>query len=283
MSLLGKIRQPVILIGSHRSGTSATARALRDLGLFTGVTEFSDYHAEAYLFIDIHNDYLKSNGAAWYQPRPFLETLKTPEGRAECTRFCLHHTHGRFGYGPLKYQGLARRFAAESPLELMNGKLIWGWKDPRTTLFISSWLEVFPEAKVLHIVRHPLDCAISLHKRELRWQAEENPLATGVLGDLETALDVVSDYVAAGVAVADHPGYREVRFEDLQANPREVLEDLAGFSGLSPSAADLNQTAGTIENERQARWRELPVEQAVSLMARYPFASRFGYEIAVAA
>lgn len=283
MKLIGKIRPPVILIGSHRSGTSATARALRDVGLFTGLAEHSDYHAESFLFMDIHEAYLREHGAAWFNPRPFLDFIAKPEGHGDCTRYCLHHSHGRFGVGPLRFQGLARRFAPAQPLDLLQGKLIWGWKDPRTTLFIRSWLEVFPDARVLHIVRHPLDCAISLQKRDLKWQAEGNPLATGVLGDLETAFQVVRDYVAAGVASAGHPGYREIRFEDLQASPRTVLEDLAQFSGLRPGPALLDEVAGSIEAERQARWKELPLDEVNRLMAQYPFAARFGYEAATVA
>jgi hypothetical protein len=42
----------------------------------------------------------------------------------------------------------------------------WGWKDPRNTLLLRPWLEVFPEAKVVHVVRNGVEVALSLARRE---------------------------------------------------------------------------------------------------------------------
>lgn len=272
------IRPPVILIGSHRSGTSATARALRDLGLFTGQTSRSDYHGEAFFFIHLHDNYLQSQGATWFRPEPFLEKMRDPQERAKCAEYLGFHTNGRFGFGPLRAQSLARRFGEDRARDLMMGGLAWGWKDPRTTLFIDSWLKVFPQAKVLHIVRHPLDAALSLQKREERWKAEGNPLASGVLHDLDEAFNLVRRYVDYGVAVDKHPHYREVRFEDLQDNPDKILSELAEFCEIKPSASQLKEIAGTIEGDRRARWRDLPAEDVVRYMSTYPYAARFQYE-----
>lgn len=33
----------------------------------------------------------------------------------------------------------------------------WGWKDPKNSFTIDLWKEIFPNAKVLHIYRNPID------------------------------------------------------------------------------------------------------------------------------
>lgn len=50
---------------------------------------------------------------------------------------------------------------------LWNVSIPWGWKDPRNTITLPIWLELFPNAKILHIRRHGVDVAQSLRKREL--------------------------------------------------------------------------------------------------------------------
>ena len=42
----------------------------------------------------------------------------------------------------------------------------WGWKDPRNTFTASIWKEVFPDLKEVYIIRHPIDIAESLFKRQ---------------------------------------------------------------------------------------------------------------------
>jgi hypothetical protein len=42
----------------------------------------------------------------------------------------------------------------------------WGWKDPRNTVHLPFWREVFPSVKILVCVRDPLEVAQSLHDRD---------------------------------------------------------------------------------------------------------------------
>ena len=52
--------------------------------------------------------------------------------------------------------------------EIKSGQPInWGWKDPRTTITFPIWLQVFPKAKILHILRNGVDVAISIYRRSL--------------------------------------------------------------------------------------------------------------------
>ncbi|EDZ92367.1 chromosome segregation ATPase-like protein [Limnospira maxima CS-328] len=42
---------------------------------------------------------------------------------------------------------------------------IWGWKEPRTTLFLDFWAQLLPDAKFLLIYRSPWDVIDSLYRR----------------------------------------------------------------------------------------------------------------------
>src|SRR6266705_1553662 len=78
-------RAPVLIIGAHRSGTTATARALELLGLQIG--EHLDSHREPRALQKLHEDYLQRVGAAWHNPEPFLKWIKTAEGKQDCSSY----------------------------------------------------------------------------------------------------------------------------------------------------------------------------------------------------
>jgi len=42
---------------------------------------------------------------------------------------------------------------------------VWGWKDPRNCLTLPFWSNILPEFKVVLIVRHPTEVALSLNAR----------------------------------------------------------------------------------------------------------------------
>jgi len=43
---------------------------------------------------------------------------------------------------------------------------VWGFKDPRTLLFLDGWLEIVPDMEFIGIYRHPMVVARSLHARK---------------------------------------------------------------------------------------------------------------------
>jgi hypothetical protein len=153
----------------------------------------------------------------------------------------------------------------------------WGWKDPRTTLFCREWLTIFPEARVLHVVRHPLDAAMSLKDRELRGRCDgTTPIAE--LGELQRCVEIVAEYVRCAAEMEQlGPRYKEVRFEDVQSSPRKHLADIAAFCGLDPSEAQIEAAASTIDGGRRNRWAGLSPEIRAGLLADYEFKARYDY------
>jgi len=70
------LRQPIILLGMHRSGTSLIARLLDELGLFQG-SELQEDH-ESVHFLDVNDLLLKRIGASWDNPGRCAGFFRTP-------------------------------------------------------------------------------------------------------------------------------------------------------------------------------------------------------------
>jgi hypothetical protein len=261
-------RPPVIIIGAHRSGTTATARALRLLGVQLG--QRLDSHDEPREMQRLHETFLREIGAAWYNPAPFLAFVAVAEGKQSCARYLraqIRPDLSVFGYGTnFKAWWLRRRLA---------GGTVWGWKEPRTTLFATCWLRVFPDARFLHVVRNPLAVASSIQRRELEFQAKGDA-PSGRVGDFNYCIDLAMMYLEAGEAVAaETPHFRHVRLEDIQADPVAELTKLALFCDLPFSEGQLRRAADTIRPTRSEALQQ--VYQNRNLLSRYPMAAKLGY------
>jgi hypothetical protein len=132
----------LIITGMHRSGTSLVARFIHHSGIdlgesMLGANPGNRYgHFEDEEFLEFHRQVLKRNfGHNWQAPGP--PRLSDDEARK-----------GR--------ELIARR----------AGKADWGWKDPRTSLFLDFWDRFLPEAHYLFMVRHPLSVIDSLARRD---------------------------------------------------------------------------------------------------------------------
>ncbi len=104
-----------------------------------------------------------------------------------------------------------------------HGKPRWGDKTPLHIEHMPRLAELLPEAHFIHIHRDGRDVAVSL--RAL-------PFAPGD-GSVETIATVWRDQIACARSVRDTlPHYREVRYEELVADPAAVLADLCAWLGL---------------------------------------------------
>ena len=236
-------RPPVLIIGAHRSGTTATARALELLGLQIG--EHLDSHREPRPLQKLHEDYLHRTGAAWHHPQPFLKWIESAEGKQDCISYLrsnIRRDFARiFGYR-FNPKGLWLRAR-------LNFGAKWGWKEPRTTLFAPAWLEIFPAARIVHVIRDAHATASSIRERELKFQAAGDP-PTPNLADFDYCRQLVQTYLTAGERLAHSANYQRVQFEDLQANPPAMLERLANFCGLRVTTRELAGAAASIRPAR---------------------------------
>src|ERR1700719_4282144 len=126
------MRPPILIIGAHRSGTSATAHALEILGLQIG--HRLDSHYEPKPLTCVHEKYLEDVGASWHDPDSFLKSIRSAEGAQRCVEYLRENIDRRFaqifGYRH-NPRGLWRLFRLKCGAP-------WGWKEPRTTFFTSA-------------------------------------------------------------------------------------------------------------------------------------------------
>lgn len=254
------MQPPLIIIGMHRSGTSLVTRLLSQLGLFTGA-DWDPENSESIFFQGINDQVLQAAGASWHQPSPMRGMLLDS---ARCQRWSTTLAGMCESAESSRYTGTRR----SQPLRPMLQP--WGWKDPRNTLTLPLWLRVFPQARVLHVVRNGIDVSQSLIERERRFSARAwvrfkreiirplvpeswRPSRPRACTTLSTAFALWVDYLEfAAEAIRDLPAERllEVRFEDLVAEPGDRLGAIARFAGLNAAEQRIRETASRIDVQR---------------------------------
>ena len=265
-------RPPVIVIGAHRSGTTATTHALHLMGLQLG--QRLDSHHESKALQRLHETYLKRTGGSWHSPEPFFDWVAQEKGAEDCRRYLLDHTQREFD-ALFGYRRNPRGWWLRTRLKC---GCAWGWKEPRATLFALFWLQVFPEAVLIDVIRHPLAVAFSIRERELKFRAKGDAPRPG-LDRLDYCVRLALTYVAAGESMAARtPNYRRVRFEDLQSDALSTLEDLAKFCRLQPSPAQMKEAAHSIRPLREPPWSALLPEEKEQLGGDVAAVTRLGYE-----
>ena len=144
-------RSCILVLGMHRSGTSAFTRLLAlhgaDLGddLLAPAADNPKGFWESQRVVAIHERLLASLGRAWSDPRPlpagWLESAAAEQARGEV-------------------RDVVSGFAASR---------LFAIKDPRMSRFLALWLPVLVEAGirpcVVHVVRRPAEVGASLHAR----------------------------------------------------------------------------------------------------------------------
>lgn len=55
---------------------------------------------------------------------------------------------------------------AQALIAARSHKTHWGWKDPRTALFLDLWDDLLPQARWIFMVRNPFSVIGSLHRRD---------------------------------------------------------------------------------------------------------------------
>jgi hypothetical protein len=233
------MRPPVLIIGAHRSGTSATTHALQILGLQVG--HRLDSHYEPKALQRLHDVYLEKVGASWHNPAPFLESIRTAEGE----RRCVDYLRANVGREFAKIFGYRKNPRGLWMLAQLKLGAPWGWKEPRTTLFAAAWLKIFPEARIVHVLRDPIAAAKSIRHRELQFQASGDA-PSGKIDNLDYCLGLVRAYVEAGERLAGCENYFRVAFEDIQANASNALDQTARFCRLQFTPKQLANAAATI-------------------------------------
>jgi hypothetical protein len=260
----------VILIGMHRSGTSLLARMLGDLGLFIGARR--DENDEAFFFQELNEWALRSAGGSWERPH----AIHTLLANAELRRLTVEYLDGMLrSPRAASYLGVTRALRHRTPRALPGA---WGFKDPRATFTLPLWLDLFPNAPVIHVRRHGVDVAASLRvrqeralagaravherRRALYWlRPKRGGFAHTVRAlSLEGGFGLWEEYTAEADAHLARLGDQalDLVYEELLADPVPHLARAAAHAGLAPTDADLARATADVRPTRAQAWASDP-------------------------
>lgn len=249
--------QPLIIIGMHRSGTSLVSRLLNDLGIHMGNSLSRD--AESIFFQKINRRIYKSAGSDWGDIDLLLASMEDEnfiEKELENELRILFPEKSFLGFN----KGVAHHFSPGIWSSLMEGDDIrWGWKDPRTTMTFPIWLRIFPNARVLHVIRNGIDVAISTHRRSLK---QQNKFWKRIIPldfipktlDFNYCYDLWKKYVSFAIKNKGliQPGhYLEIQYENLLSQPMEKIKEITGFIGYPMQDENVETVCEQIDRGRR--------------------------------
>ena len=298
---------PVIVVGMHRSGTTLLARLLQQMGIDMGAGDSSTCESVAMRKLNI--SLLRRARATWFDPAPMRSLLADPQAcrrEVDWLRSCVAALRigeelriADWGLRIEEENGVDSESCSGNPQSAIgNPQFPWGWKDPRTTLTLPLWNEVFPEARVVAVVRNGVDVADSLTRRER--QQFQSPLLN-VMRQLAhavypwhwpefkaTPFDGLDDAFRLWVeyqefwdtAVDAIPSRRRLtmRYEDLLAEPWAVLQNVAEFLELPIGRWAVAEIAPTVNEQRRFAFRS---DERLALFyescREHPAMLRYGY------
>lgn len=124
-----------------------------------------------------------------------------------------------------------------------SGKPRWAEKTPMNIRSLDWIVRHFPLASIVHVIRDGRDVVCSMREHpDWRWTGEGWDKVL-VPRSLETYARRWLADTAAGMRWRGHPGYVELRYEDVVADPAVSLRDLCDAIGEEPDAAWLAASA----------------------------------------
>jgi len=152
-TLVKKQDEAIIVLGMHRSGTSALTGTLRLLGVYLGddFLPATEHNLKGFWelkkIFNIHEQILGSLNSSWHDifplPKQWHVSPLIKPIRTELTQF-IQYT--------------------------FSNKGLWAIKDPRMCTLLPLWFEIFKDLKLnpkfIIISRHPFDVAASLKSRD---------------------------------------------------------------------------------------------------------------------
>lgn len=228
----------IIVLGMHRAGTSAVTRLINLMGAYLGpedqflpaTPDNPKGYWERIDVLQLHEWLLETLNADWHRVAAVEPSRIAPEVQQAFVQRARKILHGLEGNRP------------------------WVMKDPRLCLLLPLWLPLLEVPICVHVVRHPLDTARSLEKRD------GFPLHFGMA--------LWEEYTARSLSVSAGLPRLSICYEQLMDQPLATVRDLyekLGNCGVQtlhlPTDREIKaflesdlQHHRTANNESDARW-----------------------------
>lgn len=231
--------KPIFVVGSSRSGTTMIGRVLNQHGL---IRTFPELH--------------------FFEQMCDIKDLKNSFGTREATML-MDRLIGTMEEGFLHYrsrgkyikkaelwideiqESLSPKYIFLKFLEKYSNEMNADFacdQTPRNVLFMQVILDMYPEARVVAMVRDPRSVLVSQKKKwkrkflgastiplreSLRSYFNYHPYTISRLW--QASIDAIDKY-------KDHPRVTVVKYEDVVNNPEEIIQGLCEFLGVNYSA-----------------------------------------------
>lgn len=190
-------------------------------------------------------------------------------------------------------------FAATlSFLSRQAGNSIACEQTPRNVFYAERILAALPQVRVIHMVRDP---RAVLASQKNRWQLKRLGAKNVPFTEVSrtwlnyhpiTMAKLWAGATKSALRLADHPRAKLVRFEELVANPEEVVREICDFLGIAFESNMLlvpQWGSSNIQHQMEEkgiskdvvdRWEKILGDGEVSIVERYagPLMKQFSYE-----
>ena len=193
-------QKAIIVIGMHRSGTSAVSGLLDELGVFMGKNLFAPQENvnekgffENAKVVDINDSLFDALLGSWDDPFSSNFDLKYPDAYSE-------------------FELTTKKFISKE----YDSYDLWGMKDPRTSLHLPFWDKVITGCNTspcyLMMLRNPIEVVASIVKRD--------QFST------KKALILWINYTLSSYLFCASKSLYILNFENLLASPESVMIDI---------------------------------------------------------
>lgn len=218
-------QKAVLVLGMHRSGTSALTAGLTALGFHFGhnETHASEENPKGYFenqaVVQLNDKILRHLGYSW--SNPFWGTHSVDLSALQ-----------KFVPGAVD---LLKKSYTKSTC--------WGIKDPRVCLLLPFWEQVIKEAfdcdvYYVHALRHPLEVASSLKVRSTKFKQF-------LCGDTRQSVLLWFSYHFCSLRDASNDRNILINFDDLIESPLKQIDRLINFLDINPDVDSLDDYVKT--------------------------------------
>lgn len=249
-------QQPIIILGMHRSGTTMITKLLENIGLFVGTEK--EINHEALFFWEINNWIFDLHTAKPELPHNLQYTNPT-------TKIIIEEALQYFVQSSRKKKYLGN--LSNQYNSIADVGFPFGWKDPKNTFTLNFWKSIFPNPKIIHVYRNPIDCISSYIERDLvmknqfEWNWKKKLKRDFLLTykfnynfrlyDLEQGYQLWKEYVTQALHLQEsNDAYYLLQYEQFLSNPEAELKKLSIFCDLDTNEEKIRQATQTVQKNR---------------------------------
>ncbi|MCA0894913.1 sulfotransferase family protein [Microbulbifer agarilyticus] len=200
-----------------------------------------------------------------------LDEIRYPDGRSLASHFGLSNEHlrkqldTRTDFVKAVYAAIPEAFAE------VQGKQRWAEKTPRHLFYVDTIRALFPDAKIIRIIRDPRDSIPSVIKNI--------GLSTSYIAEFYRWMGV---YMKSSKFFAQDANSITVRYEDLVTDPAEKVSEICQFIGEEFEPQMLERKGAELVRVASETWKS-DIDKKISADNIYGWKSKMDPDVAIAA